>query len=313
MGKLEESQAILKAFGLPPAQQNESAAYTLLALAGLHENQAWNKASSALVRIHDILEFIKNTYKKKYAENTRETIRRNVLHQFEKARIVDRNPDDHSRPTNSGKTCYALAPEARLVISSYGSRRFTREMATFRSQQADLMELYQAARTSHFVEVNMPDGITALLSAGKHNELQAAVIHEFWRRFIPSATLLYLGDTAKKALHVDKDGLQAIGLPFSVHDKYPDLVFWLADRQWLVLVEAVTTHGPFSPKRRAELESLLKSSQFHRVYVTAFPSWKEFKQYMNLIAWETEVWLAEVPDHMIHYNGPKFLLPLPAE
>lgn len=102
-------------------------------------------------------------------------------------------------------------------------------------------------------------------------------------------------------------------MPFAIHDKYPDLVFWLEDRQWLILVEAVTTHGPFSPKRRGELEFLLAQCPFHRVYVTAFPSKKEFKQHMEAIAWETEVWLAAVPDHMIHYNGPKFLAPAPSE
>lgn len=169
--------------------------------------------------------------------------------------------------------------------------------------------MYRAARAQHAVEVDLPEGVKAFLSPGRHNELQAAVIRDFWPRFIPGARLLYLGDTAKKDWHVDQPQLEQIGLPFKVHDKYPDLVFWLKDRQWLVLVEAVTTHGPFSPKRWAELEALLEKSPYYRVYVTAFPSWKELKQYLDEIAWETEVWLADVPDHMIHYNGPKFLAP----
>ena len=123
----------------------------------------------------------------------------------------------------------------------------------------------------------------------------------------------YLGDTAKKDWHVDVMMLAQVGLPYSAPDKFPDLVFWLEDREWLVLVEAVTSHGPVSPKRRAELEDLLKDSPHHRVYVTAFASRKDFKQHMDEIAWETEVWVAEVPDHMIHYNGPKFLAPFPDE
>lgn len=124
MGKLEDSQAVLKSFGLPPEQQNEAAAYTLLALAGLREDHPWSAAGRELLRIHDILEFLKTAYGKRYAENTRETIRRRVLHQFETARIADRNPDDTSRPTNSGKTCYARTAEAQKVIRAFGTEKF---------------------------------------------------------------------------------------------------------------------------------------------------------------------------------------------
>jgi BsuBI/PstI restriction endonuclease domain/BsuBI/PstI restriction endonuclease HTH domain len=311
MGKLEDAQAILKAFGLPPAQQNEAAAYTLLALAGLKEKQPWIRAGCELLRIHDVLEFVKAAYGKHYAENSRESIRRGVLHQFEQARIVDRNPDEPARPTNSGKTCYALTREAQRTIATFGTAQFLREMGRFQKGQPALLDIYRAARAKHAVEIDLPEGVKAFLSPGQHNELQAAVIHDFWPRFIPGAKLLYLGDTAKKDWHVDQKTLEHVGLPLAIHDKYPDLVFWLESRQWLILVEAVTTHGPFSPKRRGELEAMLASSRFHRVYVTAFPSWKEFKQYFEAIAWETEVWLSAVPDHMIHYNGPKFLAPEP--
>ncbi len=315
MGKLEDSQAILKKFGLPPEQQNEAAAYTLLALTGLKEDQPWSQAGRPMIRIHDILQFLKTFFGKKYAENTRETIRRKVLHQFEQARIVDRNPDDPARPTNSGKNCYALTEEAHAVIAAYApdEDRFLELLAAFQSRQPGLLEMYKAARQKHAVEINLPEGVKAFLSPGEHNELQAAVIQHLWPTFIPTAKLLYLGDTAKKDWHVDNATLEQVGLPYSIHDKFPDLVFWMEDCQWLILVEAVMTHGPFSPKRRAELEELLKKSPYHRIYVTVFPSWKEFKRYMSEIAWETEVWLAEVPDHMIHYNGPKFLAPFPEE
>lgn len=310
MGKLEESQAILKTFGLPPEQQNEAAAYTLLALAGLREEESWSQANRDMMRVHDILQFAKNVYRKHYAENTRETIRRRVLHQFEQARIVDRNPDDPSRPTNSGKTCYALTKEGRDVIATYGTDSFVKRAAKFQRNHPALLEIYRAARGKYAVEVQLPDAIKAFLSPGRHNQLQADVVREFWPRFIPDAKLLYLGDSAKKDWHVDTPTLRLVGLPYSAHDKFPDLVFWLERMGWLILIEAVTTHGPVSPKRRAELEVLLQHGPDHRVYVTAFATWKEFKQHMGDIAWETEVWLAEVPDHMIHYNGPKFLAPL---
>ncbi len=310
MSKLDDSQIILKSFGMPPEQQNEAAGYTFLALAGLGESDDWSSAGQSMLRVHDILLFIQASYGKTYAENTRETIRRRVLHQFEQARLVDRNPDEPSRPTNSGKTCYALTAEAAKVIRAFGTDQFMEKVAQFKKRQPALLDVYRAARKQHAVEVELPEGVRAYLSPGQHNELQAAVIREFWPRFIPDGKLLYLGDTANKSWHAEEAKLGALGMPFSSHDKFPDLVFHLEERDWLVLVEAVTTHGPVSPKRRQELEKLLSSCALHRVYVTAFPTWKEFKQDMHDIAWDTEVWLAEVPDHMIHYNGPKFLGPL---
>ena len=264
------------------------------------------------MRIHDVIQFVR-AYKKHYAENTRETIRRRVLHQFERARIVDRNPDDPARPTNSGKTCYALTPDALTVITAYGTDQFLELVSAFQDRQPTLKDLYEKTRRKHAVEVELPEGVKAFLSPGAHNELQASVIRDFWPTFVPTAKLLYLGDTAKKDWHVDAETLAQVGLPFSIHDKFPDLVFWVEDREWLVLVEAVTSHGTFSPKRRGELEALLKNCPHHRVYVTAFNTWKEYKQHMDAIAWETEVWLAEVPDHTIHFNGPKFLAPFPDE
>ena len=78
-----------------------------------------------------------------------------------------------------------------------------------------------------------------------------------------------------------------------------------------MLIEAVTSHGPVSPKRKHELDAVLKDCPLTRIYVSAFPSFTEFKRHLNDIAWETEVWVAEIPDHMIHFNGEKFLAPPP--
>ena len=310
MPKLDDARLILNALGLPLAQQNEAAGYTLLALAGVRECDPWAGATRTAVRIHDILQFIGGEYAKVYAENSRETIRRRVLHQFEQARIVDRNPDDPKRPTNSGLTCYALTADGLRVVRAFGKKVFSKRVEDFLERQPSLAEQHRAARQQHAVTVQLPDGVESFLSAGKHNELQAAVVHQFWPAFIATAKLLYLGDTANKSHFVDRGELERVGVPYSTHDKFPDLVFALDDRRWLVLVEAVTSHGPCSPKRRQELEHLLRDCPYRRVYVSAFPSFAGFKKHLGDIAWETEVWIAEVPDHMIHYNGPKFLGPL---
>lgn len=116
------------------------------------DSDSWQAARS-LRRAHAILPFIEDAYGKSYAENTRETIRRRVLQQFEQARLVDRNPDAPARPTNSGKTCHALTDEALAVIRAYGTKRFTSAAARFQQQQPSLLEVYRAARRRHAIEV----------------------------------------------------------------------------------------------------------------------------------------------------------------
>ena len=128
-------------------------------------------------------------------------------------------------------------------------------------------------------------------------------------RFAPGASVLYVGDTALKHVVYEAEELRRIGVPITEHDKLPDAVFYQAGRNWLYLIEAVTSHGPVSPKRHRELENMLKDCTAERVYVTAFHTMHAFRKYAADIAWETEVWIAENPDHMIHFNGPKFLGP----
>ncbi len=307
--RLAQAQLILGELGLPDRQQNELAGYTLLALAQIGPRDKWSSATKPLLRTHDILAFLRTVHSKEYAPNTRETFRRQALHQFEQARVVDRNPDDPTRPTNSGLTCYALTDLALAVVQVYGEPLFSELVTQFLAGRPTLAAQYRRERDSHRIEVTLPDGVKLFLSAGQHNALQAAVVSQFMPRFIPTAKVLYLGDTAKKNAFVDEPGLSTIRVPYSTHDKLPDVLFHLEDRNWLILVEAVTSHGPVSAKRREELEAVLKDCPLQRVYMSAFPSFTVFKKHITEIDWDTEVWVAETPDHMIHFNGPKFLGP----
>lgn len=309
MEKVEEGKEILTALGLPLAQRTSIAAYTLLALADIGEGDHWCDAKRRSLKIHDMLGVIKQRYRKTYAENTRETVRRQVLHQLEQARVVDRNPKEPGLPTNSPRTHYALSTAALSAIRSYGSPRFGRAVRQFRRKHGALLEVYNAVRTRHLIPVTLPSGDELMLSPGQHNRLQVAVIKEFAPRFAPGATVLYLGDAANKTLHLEKATLGDLSFPATEHDKLPDIVLYLRHLSRLFLIEAVTSHGPVSPKRKHELETLLKSCATARIYVSAFQDLKEFKRHIANVAWETEVWIAEMPDHMIHFNGDKFLEP----
>ena len=159
------------------------------------------------------------------------------------------------------------------------------------------------------VGLRLPDGREFSLSAGEHNVLQVAIIEEFGPRFAPGGEVLYVGDTAKKKLVLEADRFEELGVVAPDHDKLPDVVIYCEDRDWLFLVEAVTSHGPMSPKRVVELREMLDDCSAGIVLATAFPDFSRFRKYASEIAWETEVWLADMPDHLIHYNGDKFLGP----
>ena len=309
MGKIEQAQEVLESLGLPSAQQNEISALTLLVLAQLSEKTAWKDAATRSLRVHDILLEIKERYGREYAENTRETIRRQVLHQFEQAGVVIRNPDDPSLATNSPLTHYRLSEPVLESLRAYGTSRWETKRMAFVSQRGALLEIYQDAREQTKVPLQVADGTIYKLSPGKHNELQAAIVEEFGPRFAPGAKLLYLGDAARKALIFAKDVFTELGVPVSDHGKLPDVVLLDEAKKWIFLIEAVTSHGPVSPKRHIELEELFKKCKASRVYVTAFLDFSSFKRFLNEIAWETEVWISEIPSHLIHFNGDKFLGP----
>lgn len=310
MDKVQQARLILKDLGLPTAQQNEISALTLLALCGVGPKHSWRSAKrGALTVTKGVMTFIKEHYGKAYAPNTRETFRRQVLHQFEQARIVDYNPLNPELPTNSPRAHYAIAKDALAAIRKYDTPEWAAAAKRFVKKYNALVDLYERRRERPMVPVRLPGGRKLDLSPGQHNEVQRAVVEQFAPRFAPGAKLLYLGDTAKKDLFLDAAGLAALGVPITDHDKLPDVVLYDEGRKWLFLVEVVTSHGPMSPKRVLELERMLAGSPAGAIYVSAFPDMAEFRRHTREIAWETEVWIAELPEHMIHYNGEKFFGP----
>lgn len=234
MNKIEEAKEILKALGLPLHQQNEMAALTLLALCGIGPADSWTQANTETTTVSlGIMAFMREKYDKFYAPNTRETIRRQVLHQFILGRIVDYNPDNPGRPTNSPQTSYAINEAALEAIRSFGTDQWEGKVKAFKEKRGALLELYQQTRQRHLVPVHLPDGHTLTLSPGKHNELQAAIVEHFAPRFAPGARLLYLGDAANKSLYADWHEFSVLGIPITEHEKLPDVVLYDENQGWL--------------------------------------------------------------------------------
>lgn len=307
--RIVEAIDILGQFGLPRAQVNERTAYCLLALLHITPNKAWGEAEYPLVGITPMMDFAREYYGKDYAPNTRETFRRFSMHQMVQAGIALYNPDMPDRPTNSPKAVYQISPAALDVIKAYGSRDWTGKLSAFKSMASTLTAQYAKERLMDMVKVNIRKDLQVSLSPGKHNELIRAIIEDMAPRFIPGSTLVYIGDTGEKWGFFD-DALSArLGFNVEAHGKMPDVILWQEEKNWLVLVESVTSHGPVDSKRYIELSELFSSVHADKVFISAFPDKRTFARFASDVAWETEVWVSDNPTHMVHFNGDKFIGP----
>ncbi|MDC3418711.1 BsuBI/PstI family type II restriction endonuclease [Aquibacillus salsiterrae] len=306
--KEEQALDALVQLGLPKKQHNQRSALTLLALLNLKEDDAWANAQKRLLRVVDIMDYMAEHYDKQYAPNSRETIRRQTIHQFEQANLIERNPDDPTRPTNSGNTVYAVTDEFLSVARAYGSEKWEEKLLWFKNIFSTLTEKYERKRNINRVPIMVKDDVVLYLSSGEHNILQKNIVEDFASIFAQGSELLYLGDTANKSLVVENEKLDKLNIPIS-HDKLPDVLLYDEKKNWIFLIEAVTSHGPIGPKRVYELEKMFERCPAGKIYVTAFPDIRTFKQYAEDIAFETEVWFADMPEHMLHFNGDRFMGP----
>ena len=118
--KIDEALEILKALGMPRGQQNDRSALTLLAL-DLKPPGVWSRLERPLMGITPIMGYAREYYGREYAPNTRETFRRQTMHQFVEAGIALYNPDDPERPVNSPNACYQVSEEASGVMMAFGT------------------------------------------------------------------------------------------------------------------------------------------------------------------------------------------------
>ncbi|MDC9594794.1 BsuBI/PstI family type II restriction endonuclease [Xenorhabdus sp. IM139775] len=262
--KLQQARMFLQALGLPEAQHNDRSGWVFLSLANIKPDDDWHEAQALLLPTVEIMQFIRENYGQDYKPNSRETIRRHTLHQFEQARIIDRNRDNPSRATNSKDNNYSLNKPILEILREFPSGCWKQKIEEYKAVLPNLQELYRRNLDLLKIPVTLPDGQEIKLSPGKHNQLHADIVHEFCPRFIgEGGQVLYIGDTASsreeggKFMVLETSVLERLGVPPLSHDKLPDLVVYDEKREWLFLIEAVTSPGPISPKRKLELENAL--------------------------------------------------------
>ncbi len=304
MDKIEEAREILKFVGMPKAQQTDICCYVLLAMAGIEPGMPWRDATNNWIRIHDIIQFTNLNYGTTYAENSRETFRKKALHNFRIVALVE----DNGKATNSPNYSYRLTNETLDLLKNYQSTRWKEISSRYMLYHEKLIDVYASKKKMTMMPVRI-NGNNFKFSSGKHNELQKAIIEDFAPRFAENSVCLYVGDTIEKDLVKNIDKLKELGFEITLHDKMPDVVLYREDKKWIYFIEAVTSVGPMSPKRILELTEMTKGVTAGKIFVTAFPDIKTYKKFVEKLAWDTEVWIAEMPEHMIHLNGDKFMGP----
>jgi len=193
------------------------------------------------------------------------------------------------------------------LIVNYRTKLWPEALTSFNQSRSKLSDILSRKRNIEKIPVKLPNGKPLELSLGAHNILQKAIIEEFLPRFGSDCEVLYIGDTANKMLHIEEDELQALNFFKISHDELPDIITYSRKNNWLYLIEAVHSSGPMSETRVLELKTLLKLCTAELIFVTSFLTRQDFKKWMLDVAWETEVWIADNPDHLVHFNGHKFL------
>lgn len=320
--RVHEAQDVLEQLGLPPKQQNVRTALVLLSMADLKGDQPWSHVRSNVLGISDSMNWMADHYPGipkgrtdpvRYAPNTRESVRKDSVHQLMAAGVLEANQDAPDRAVNSGATSYRPTEIALDALMYYGTDEWAGALAHFHDEVGSLRERWAAEREKNRVPIRLPDDSQVELSPGEHSALIAAIVEDFAAYFTPGGHVVYLGDTGDKWAINDHDYLSSLGIEVDPHGKMPDVLIHDVDNDWLFCVEAYHSTGPMDAKRFEELRELFKNARPGLVFVTAFKDRASFRSAAVDIAWETEVWVRESPTHMIHFDGERFLGPYEPE
>ena len=312
-----EAQKILEDLGIPMSEltsrRKEKMAKAVLALCDLRIGSSWGLTKSITDNhaylSRDIIRYMNEHLGEDIADSSYDDIRRKDLLLPVEAGVVLKAAVNKSASTNDGTRKYALSSEAAEVFRSFDTVNYPEKLNAYLSKNVSLKERLNREREMLLVPVKLPSGEEIVFSAGEHNQLQKSIIEEFLPRFGYSSEILYVGDTADKFLYLKNDRLEELGFFELSHDKLPDVVAYSESKNWLYLIEAVHASNPITEMRKLVLDQLTSNLKSSIIYITAFNDRNVFRKFAKEIAWETEVWIADNPSHMIHFNGDKFLGP----
>lgn len=312
---IEEAIDILISVGIPVAnvsvRTTERMAMALLAVAGVTTKwvDAKGYEEQRFLKTREIITFINTHFEENISSGSYDDIRRKDLKLLVLAGLVLNSANNLQAATNDPTRGYCLESGFRNLIQTYKTLDWETNLNAFLANTILLAEKLARDRNFEKIPVLLPNKEVINFSLGEHNVLQKLIVEEFLPRYGFGCKILYIGDTAKKLLHLNKDELNALKFFELAHDKLPDIIAYSKSKNWLYLIEAVHSSGSINELRRLELKTLSQNCTAEIIFVTAFLSRNEFRKWSSEIAWETEVWIADNPDHLIHFNGDKFLGP----
>lgn len=316
-----EAIFILSKLGIPldglKPREMEKMAMAFLAVADVKRHGDWAKArlrqGKDTLKSRDVIDYINKHFGEKISKGSYDDIRRKDLKMPVVAGIIMASANKPNAARNDPTRGYSLSPEFVEIVRRAHQTGWAEEVEEFMAERPTLAERLAAERQIQQVPIQLPDGQNLSFTPGEHNMLQKAVIEQFLPRYGHGAAVLYVGDAAKKFLVRDERKLKALRFFELEHGELPDILAFSETKNWLYLIEAVHSSGPISPLRLVELQRLAKNCTAGLVFVTAFLSRDAFRKFAPDIAWETEVWIADAPDHLIHFDGDKFLGPYKSE
>jgi len=318
--KKDEALEIIKSIGIPVREmtkrRRERLALALLAVARLTPSMAWNEAKSYFtggpnpITTREIIKFWNTHYGEKIADSSYDDVRRKDLIYLVEAGLVEKSAANPMADTNDGTRGYAVGQDGLRLLQAYNTDDWEDTLVHFRDRMGVLGDRLSKAREFKKVPVTLPNGEIIKLSPGSHNRIQKAVVEEFLPRFAQGTIeLLYLGDTEKKILCLENDKLLSLGISTLEREMLPDILAYEEERNWLFTIEAVHSSNPINSMRHMKLKEFMENCTASVIYVSAFENMKMFAKFAKDISWETEVWVADNPDHMIHFDGDRFLGP----
>jgi BsuBI/PstI restriction endonuclease domain/BsuBI/PstI restriction endonuclease HTH domain len=306
---INEALEILESVGIPMDKTEralERMAVCFLAVAGVTKD--WSKAKeNTNLKSRAIITYVNANFEEKISSGSYDDIRRKDLKLLVLADIVENSGVNKGSATNDPTRGYALRADFKKLVVTFNTENWKKSLKAFNKNKPSLADIIARKRNIEKIPVKLPNGKPLELSLGEHNVLQKEIIEQFLPRFGSDCVVLYIGDTSNKSLHIETEELKKLNFFELSHDELPDIIAYSKKNNWLYLIEAVHSSGPMSETRVLELKKMLKKCKAELIFVTSFLKRTDFRKWMLDVAWETEVWIADNPDHLVHFNGHKFL------
>ncbi len=286
-------------------------ALVFLAICDVKNDIEWRTAKSLddgyALTTREIITYLNNHFGEKISSGSYDDVRRKDLQHLSLAEVV--LSDSPTVAKNAPKRSWGVNPDYANIIKGFGQGNWEKELKTFMKGRETLQNKLASERPTEKIPIYFPSGEKLEFDPGEHNQLQKDIIEEFLTRYGYGAEIIYIGDASNRFLYYNKEKANLLGISELSRDELPDIIAYSKAKNWLYFIEAVHSSGPITRERKITLTAFVENSTAPVVYATAFLNRETFRKFVTNIAWETVVWIAEYPDHLVHFDGERFFGP----